>query len=260
MFTGIVEHMGRVVRVLRRGGGARLEIAAPQVAGGLRVGDSVAVNGACVTVTDRSDDSFACDLVPETLARSNLGTLQPDEDVNIELPIRATDRLNGHIVQGHVDCVGLVRSRRKVGAQEMLEVNVPFELTRYLALKGSVSVDGVSLTVVDVNKDRFRVALIPHTAATTTLGRKVQGSAVNVEVDVLSKYVERHIAVRAAPPPVWRALVTEPPRAPAAAPAPARPKPAASRTRAAARPRPRPAARRAAKRPRRLAARSRRRR
>ena len=188
--------MGTVVRVLRRGGGARLEVRAPDVVAEVKIGDSVAVNGACVTVTARIDDSFACDLVPETLARTNLGTLQPGEEVNLELPLRAGGRLDGHIVQGHVDVVGTIRSRRRVGAQEMLEVTVPFELTRYLAPKGSVSVDGVSLTIMDVNKDRFRVALIPHTVETTTLGKKLQGAAVNVEVDVISKYVERHLSAR----------------------------------------------------------------
>jgi riboflavin synthase len=196
LFTGIVESMGTVVRVLRRGGGARLEVRAPDVVAEVKIGDSVAVNGACVTVTARIEDSFACDLVPETLARTNLGTLQPGEEVNLELPLRAGGRLDGHIVQGHVDVVGTIRSRRRVGAQEMLEVTVPFELTRYLAPKGSVSVDGVSLTIMDVNKDRFRVALIPHTVETTTLGKKLQGAAVNVEVDVISKYVERHLSAR----------------------------------------------------------------
>lgn len=197
MFTGIVQGMGRVIRLMRRGGGARLEVRAPGMLAGVKVGDSVAVNGACVTVTAIEGDAFACDLVPETLARTTLGMVQPNEEVNIERPLRVDGRLDGHMVQGHIDVVGVVRSRRKVGAQEMLEINVPFELTRYLAAKGSVCVDGVSLTVVDVNRDRFRVALIPHTLATTTLGRKLQGHTLNVEVDILSKYVERHIAIRA---------------------------------------------------------------
>ncbi|MGZ4141675.1 MAG: riboflavin synthase [Actinomycetota bacterium] len=200
MFTGIVEYQGNVVRLMRRGGGARLEVRAPEIVSELSIGDSVAVNGACVTVTERNTEAFACDLVPETVARTNLGILEVGEDVNLERPVRATDRLGGHIVQGHVDAVGLVRSRRRVGAQEVLEVTVPFELTRYLAPQGSVSLDGVSLTVVAVDSDRFRVALIPHTVATTTLGRKSQGASVNVEVDVISKYVERHMAARAARP------------------------------------------------------------
>ena len=220
MFTGIVESMGTVVRVLRRGGGARLEVRAPQILPEVKIGDSVAVNGACVTVTAHVDDTFACDLVPETLARTNLGTLQPGEEVNLELPMRAGGRLDGHIVQGHVDVVGTIRSRRRVGAQEMLEVTVPFELTRYLAPKGSVSVEGVSLTIMDVNKDRFRVALIPHTVETTTLGKKIQGAAVNVEVDVISKYVERHLSARAP--------VREPSLAELVGPPPPRPEPLAA--------------------------------
>src|SRR5919106_58871 len=230
MFTGIVESMGTVVRVLRRGGGARLEVRAPQVVAEVKTGDSVAVNGSCVTVTGRFEDTFACDLVPETLARTNLGTLQPGEEVNLEMPLRASSRLDGHIVQGHVDVVGSIRSRRRVGAQEMLEVTVPFELTRYLAPKGSVSVDGVSLTIVDVNKDRFRVALIPHTLETTTLGKKLQGAAVNVEVDVISKYVERHLAARqpfrepslaelVGPPPVRQEPLASQPKMPVPPPA-----------------------------------------
>ncbi len=242
MFTGIVESMGTVVRVLRRGGGARLEVRAPHVVAEVETGDSVAVNGSCVTVTGRFEDTFACDLVPETLARTNLGTLQPGEEVNLEMPLRASSRLDGHIVQGHVDVVGSIRSRRRVGAQEMLEVTVPFELTRYLAPKGSVSVDGVSLTIVDVNKDRFRVALIPHTMETTTLGKKLQGAAVNVEVDVISKYVERHLAARqpfrepslaelVGPPPVRQEPLVPQPKIPVPAPMarPGAPAPQAAR-------------------------------
>lgn len=196
MFTGIVETMGSVITVQRRGGGAYLQIRCPQIAADLQIGESVAVNGACVTVTETDGRSFAADLVPETVARTNLGILITDEEVNIERAVRATDRLGGHIVQGHVDAVGVVRTRRKVGAQEILEITIPFELSKYLAPQGSVTLDGVSLTVVSVERDRFKVALIPHTVGVTTLGRKVQQASVNVEVDVLSKYVERHLAAR----------------------------------------------------------------
>ncbi|MFA5889395.1 MAG: riboflavin synthase [Actinomycetota bacterium] len=199
MFTGLVEVMGSVVRVTRRGGGARLEVRA-QVARELGIGDSISVNGACVTVTERNDELFACDLVPETVARTNLGILQVGEEVNLERPVRAVDRLGGHIVQGHVDAVGIIRSRRRVGAQEMLEITIPFELTRYIAPQGSVCLDGVSLTIVSVDRDRFRVAIIPHTVSVTTLGLKGQGASVNVEVDILAKYVERQMAARAARP------------------------------------------------------------
>lgn len=267
MFTGIVEDLGAVARLLRRGGGARLEVRAPRL-GPFAVGESIAVNGACVTVTESNGEAFACDLVPETVARTNLGILLAGDPVNLERPLRAGDRMGGHIVQGHVDAVGTVRSRRRVGAQEVMEITVPFELTRYLATQGSVALDGVSLTVVTVDRDRFRVALIPHTIATTTLGRKIQGAPVNVEVDVLSKYVERHMALRA-PRPLSRfeepreQAGAETPRsrpapstAAAAAPAaqqktpprakpPARPKPPAS---AKPKPRPKPKARTAARR------------
>lgn len=220
--------MGRTVRLLRRGGGARLEVRAPGLLDGAKIGDSISVNGACVTVTSVDDEAFACDLVPETLARTTLGMLQPNEEVNIERSMRADSRFDGHIVQGHVDVVGVVRSRRKVGAQEVLEVNVPFELTRYLAPKGAVAVDGVSLTVVDVNRDRFRVALIPHTLGITTLGKKVQGNTVNVEVDVLSKYVERHVAARSPrSQPTLADLVRTPPRGDETGPLPAVPVPPA---------------------------------
>ncbi|HLW17712.1 MAG TPA: riboflavin synthase [Actinomycetota bacterium] len=255
MFTGIVEYQGSVVRLMRRGGGARLEVNAPEIVGELQIGDSVAVNGACVTVTERNTEAFACDLVPETVARTNLGILEVGEEVNLERPVRATDRLGGHIVQGHVDAVGLVRSRRRVGAQEVLEVTVPFELTRYLAPQGSVSLDGVSLTVVAVDRDRFRVALIPHTVSVTTLGRKGQGASVNVEVDVISKYVERHMAARA-PRPAFT-IFEEQPKERTEAPRPALPKPLPARPVAhtppvaASRPRPpaKSAPKKAAKRP-----------
>ncbi|MCA1830092.1 MAG: riboflavin synthase [Actinomycetota bacterium] len=229
MFTGIVEAQGVVVMLQRRGGGARLVVEAADITPDLKVGDSVSVNGACVTVVERDERRFACDLVPETVARTNLGILQQDEKVNLERPVRATDRLGGHIVQGHVDAVGMVRSRRKVGAQEMVEITVPFELTRYLAPQGSVSLDGVSLTVVAVDRDRFRVALIPHTVAMTTLGDKVQGAPVNVEVDILSKYVERHMSARSARPTLGSLFEDIPPaREPEPAPrvvAPPRPTP-----------------------------------
>ena len=256
MFTGIVEYQGSVVRLMRRGGGARLEVRAPEIVAELQIGDSVAVNGACVTVTERNAEAFACDLVPETVARTNLGILEVGEEVNIERPVRATDRLGGHIVQGHVDAVGLVRSRRRVGAQEVLEVTVPFELTRYLAPQGSVSLDGVSLTVVAVDRDRFRVALIPHTVAVTTLGRKGQGASVNVEVDVISKYVERHMAARA-PRPAFTIFEEQPkerpevPRPPLPKPAPARPvahTPPVSSSRSKSRPAPKNGKKPAAKR------------
>jgi riboflavin synthase len=219
----------------KRGGGARLEIRAPQIVGELSAGDSVAVNGACVTVIERNRDTFACDLVPETVSRTTLGILQVEEQVNIERPMRMSDRFGGHLVQGHVDAVGVVRSRRRVGAQEVLEITIPFELTRFLAPQGSVALDGVSLTVVAVDKERFRVALIPYTMEMTTLGHKVQGSSVNVEIDVLSKYVERHVLARLTKP-TYLAPVKPAPAPLPVSPKPRRPVPARAATAAAKKP------------------------
>jgi len=187
MFTGIVEELGR----LRSRDGGRFVFDASLVASDAGLGDSIAVNGCCLTVVERGPGWWAADAVEETLARTNLGALQPGEPVNLERPVRLADRLSGHLVQGHVDAVGEVVS----GAPD-LRVRVPRALVRYLVEKGSVTVDGCSLTVVDVSEDTFRVAVIPHTAAVTTLGRKGPGSAVNVEVDMVAKYVERLLEER----------------------------------------------------------------
>jgi riboflavin synthase len=185
--------MGTVVRVLRRGGGARLEVRAPQVVAEVKTGDSVAVNGSCVTVTGRFEDTFACDLVPETLARTNLGTLQPGEEVNLEMPLRASSRLDGHIVQGHVDGTGRVEELARDRDDVRMRVRCDSEITRYLVPKGSVAIDGVSLTVVAVSDGGLDVALIPHTLAATNLGDRRPGDRVNLEADVLGKYVVRYL-------------------------------------------------------------------
>lgn len=186
MFTGIVEELGQV----RSFEGATLRIGADLVLEDASIGDSIAVNGCCLTVTatGRDDDGgwWEADVSHETLRRTNLGDSAPGAVVNLERPVRAQDRLGGHIVQGHVDAVGEI-----VEAVPDLRVRVPMDLLRYLVVKGSVTVDGVSLTVVDVLEDGFTVAVIPHTAAVTTLGRKGPGDAVNLEVDVTVKYVER---------------------------------------------------------------------
>ena len=186
MFTGIIEELGQI-RSFR---GATLRIGAEIVLEDASIGDSIAVNGCCLTVTamGRDDDGgwWEADVSHETLRRTNLGDSGPGTVVNLERPVRATDRLGGHIVQGHVDAVGEV-----VESVPDLRVRVPRDLLRYLVVKGSVTVDGVSLTVVDVLDDGFTVAVIPHTAAVTTLGRKGTGDPVNLEVDVTVKYVER---------------------------------------------------------------------
>ena len=182
MFTGIVEEMGEVEAL----DGGRLRIAARKVLDDAHIGDSIAVDGCCLTVTGQGPDWWEADLSDETLRRTTLGELGPGAVVNLERPVRVQDRLGGHIVQGHVDGVGEI-----VAPAPDLRVRMPRELLRYVVEKGSVAVDGVSLTVVDVLDDGFTVAVIPHTAAVTTLGGKQAGDRVNLEVDVTVKYVER---------------------------------------------------------------------
>jgi riboflavin synthase len=190
VFTGLIEEAGRVAELRPAGGGARLVVAAEAVLDGLRVGDSVAVSGACLTAVEVTGEGFAADCVAETLRRTSLGGLAPGDRVNLERPMRLGDRLDGHLVQGHVDGVGTVRAVRPEGEGAALEVAAPAGLLRYVVEKGSVAVDGVSLTVAERLADGFAVALIPHTMAVTTLGPQAVGRAVNLEVDVVAKYVE----------------------------------------------------------------------
>jgi riboflavin synthase len=195
MFTGIVEGTGTVVTMDRPpagGGAARLEVEAPWLAGGLAVGDSVAVDGCCLTVVAGGPDRFAADVVAETLRRTALGRLAAGARVNLERPLALGGRLGGHLVQGHVDGVGQVLERRAVGeGGEEVKVELPGDLARYVVEKGSIAVDGVSLTVAGVGDGWFAVALVPHTLATTTLGERAPGDPVHLEVDVVAKYVER---------------------------------------------------------------------
>jgi riboflavin synthase len=193
MFTGIVEGQGTVadLRAAADGSGAALRVDAPWLAGQLRTGDSVAVNGCCLTVTSTTGAGFAADLVAETLRRTALGGLRQGELVNLERPLAADGRLGGHVVQGHVDGVGTVLAREPVGDGVELRVGLDAALARYVVVKGSIAVDGVSLTVTGTGEDWFSVALVPHTLAVTTLGRRQPGDAVHLEVDVLAKYVER---------------------------------------------------------------------
>lgn len=179
--------------------GARLVIGADVVLDGLQVGDSVAVNGACLTAVEISRDGFAVDCVAETLRRTALGGLRPGDRVNLERPMRLGDRLDGHLVQGHVDGVGTVRAVRDEGESAVLEIAAPPGLLRYVVEKGSIAVDGVSLTVAARLPDAFAVALIPHTMAVTTLGPGALDRLVNLEVDVVAKYVES-LAAPYAPP------------------------------------------------------------
>jgi riboflavin synthase len=191
MFTGLVEELGRV-RALRRDDPARLTVACQAVLAGAAVGDSIAVSGCCVTVVELDDDGFVADLAPETLQRTTLGELAAGDPVNLERPLRLADRLGGHLVQGHVDGVGTVTARAADGdGSSRLTVAAAPELLRQVVEKGSVTVDGVSLTVTGVDEDAFGVALIPHTLAVTTLGARQPGDRVNLETDVVAKYVER---------------------------------------------------------------------
>ncbi|MDF1597412.1 MAG: riboflavin synthase [Acidimicrobiia bacterium] len=189
MFTGIIEIMGRVVAADRSEGGMRLSVGAPGLA--LEVGDSVAVNGVCLTAVEARESEFDADLVLETLARTILGELDIGSGVNLERPMAADGRFDGHIVQGHVDGVGQIVSVEEEGNGRRIRVRSPRELSKYIASKGSIALDGISLTVAEVDGDEFEVAVIPHTLDITTLGLCAPGSRVNLEVDVIAKYVER---------------------------------------------------------------------
>ncbi|MGZ8716765.1 MAG: riboflavin synthase [Gaiellaceae bacterium] len=192
MFTGIVRERGRVTGIDGGAGGVRLRIAAPASAGGgPALGDSVAIGGVCLTVVAIEGDELAFDAVPETLSRTALGGLEAGDEVNVEPALRAGEPLGGHLVQGHVDGVGSVRSVEPEGDGRRIWVDAAPDLLRYCIEKGSIAVDGVSLTVAALDDAGFAVALIPHTLVETTLGALAAGDAVNLEVDVLAKYVER---------------------------------------------------------------------
>lgn len=195
MFTGLVQELGTVSDLIRTGEGARLSVRAG-LAGELREGDSVAVNGVCLTATRVANGGFVAEVMEETLRRSSLGALGRGAPVNIELPLRASDRLGGHIVQGHVDGLGVVREVREEGFARVVTVEAGSDLLRYVVAKGPIAVDGISLTVSDVDEDSFSLSLIPETLQRTTLGGAEPGKRVNVEVDVLAKYVESLVAAR----------------------------------------------------------------
>jgi riboflavin synthase len=192
MFTGLVVGVGRIASVERSESGARIAIETPLVAE-LQTGDSIAVNGVCLSATSLENGSFLADAMNETLSRSSLGGLAPGAEVNLELPLRASDRLGGHVVQGHVDGVGRIASITEDGFARRVAVEAPTDVLRYVIKKGSIAVDGVSLTVTDVDSRSFTVSLIPDTLQRTNLGRAAVGDRVNLEVDVLAKYVEKLI-------------------------------------------------------------------
>jgi riboflavin synthase len=190
MFTGIVEELGRVRSLEDRAGGARLLVQCATVNGDSSVGDSVAVNGVCLTAVEVTGEALSFDLGRETLGRSTLGDLRAGDPVNLERPLTLATRLGGHLVQGHVDGVARVRSVDRNGAGASIRIALPPSLRPYVVEKGAIAVDGVSLTVAVVDNEGFEVALIPHTLAATTLGERAPGDGVNLEADVVAKYVE----------------------------------------------------------------------
>jgi riboflavin synthase len=195
MFTGIVEELGRVRNIVPNEGGARLVIEARAVLADIEMGASIAVNGCCLTVVAFDEHTWSADAVIETLDRTNLGDLTPFVAVNLERPLRLADRLGGHLVQGHVDATGTVRERApQSDGSTLVTFDAPADVLRYVVHKGSITVDGVSLTVARRDDASFSVALIPHTLEVTTLGTRAAGSRVNLEVDLIAKYVEALVA------------------------------------------------------------------
>ena len=206
MFTGIVEELGQVVALEHSAAlearSARLSVRGPVVVEGTRTGDSISVNGCCLTVSELSDGVFVADVMAETLQRTGLGALAPGSRVNLERALRPGDRMGGHIVQGHVDTTGTLLARHHEERWDVLEISVPDELMGYVAVKGSIAIDGISLTVVDVvasagsegTGGRVTVSLIPETLRRTTLGLTQVGEAVNLEVDVMAKYIARYLS------------------------------------------------------------------
>lgn len=196
MFNGIVEEMGAVKSVERTLVGARLTVLASTVMDDLGIGDSVSVNGACLTVVSRDEREFAVDVSTETLSITSLGQVSPGAPVNLERAMKLHQRIGGHLVSGHVDAIGAVRSRRQDGNTLIMTIEAPKEILRYCVPKGSITVDGISLTINELTDRSFGVALIPHTAKVTTLGLKQIGDTVNLEADLIGKYVERLLQER----------------------------------------------------------------
>lgn len=201
MFTGIIEELGTVVSIEGKQTGARLKISCLRSAQDLAPGASIAVNGACLTVIDHNRESFSCDLAPETLKRTSLGDLQAGSRVNLERPLRADGRLDGHFVLGHVDGTGIIRSLDALGDDNWwLRIGYPPELGRYIVSKGSLAVDGISLTVAEIDASSVGFTIIPHTFAHTSIGGYRAGSLVNLEVDILAKHLEKLASYLTVPP------------------------------------------------------------
>ena len=200
MFTGLVEELGKVKAISRTAKSVRLTVNAAKVLADVKLGDSIAVNGACLTVVEYDAHSFTADVMPETVDKTALAVLRPGQQVNLERTLRVGDRLGGHIVSGHVDGVGVIRSKETNDIAVVITITASANILRYIIKKGSVAIDGISLTVVDIGADWFAVSLIPHTAAMTTLGIKRAGETVNLENDLIGKYVEKLLGLNTAVP------------------------------------------------------------
>ena len=195
MFTGLVEELGKVKTIARGVKSVRLTVAASKILADTKLGDSIAVNGTCLTVVDYGDALFTADVMPETVERTALAGLKPGDFVNLERTLRLGDRFGGHIVSGHIDGVGLISEMKKNDNAVIVRIEAGEEVMRYIIRKGSIAIDGISLTVVAFGDNWFTVSLIPHTASSTTLGVKRSGDSVNLEVDVIGKYVEKLLGI-----------------------------------------------------------------
>jgi riboflavin synthase len=196
MFTGIIEGLGRIAAIRPSGQGKRLSVEADFDLSGIKIGDSLSVSGACLTAVQITARRFDVDVSPETLARTTLGAARVGERVNLERALRLSDRIDGHLVSGHIDDTGVIDGREAAGNAVIVAVAVPVALTRYMIVKGSVAVDGISLTINSLEPDHFSVSIIPHTAELTTIGFKRKGERVNIETDMIGKYVEKFLSGR----------------------------------------------------------------
>jgi riboflavin synthase len=194
MFTGLIEEKGKIVRAATSAGGLRLSIEAPKIAAEVAIGDSVSVNGVCLTIVAVRPPVLEFDAVRETVERSTVGMLRSGDGVNLERALRVGDRLGGHMVQGHVDGIGVISEIRSLGSEMLFRFDAPPEIMRCVVEKGSIAVDGISLTVAEVGPSWFRTAMIPHTLASTTLGKKSAGDTANLETDIIGKYVYKFVS------------------------------------------------------------------
>ncbi len=191
MFTGIVEELGKVILIEKNAKSAKIKISVTLVSEDLKIGDSVAVNGVCLTIVNFSSNHITAEIMLETLKRTSMRGIKSGDKVNLERALRVNDRLGGHIVSGHVDGIGKIISKKYVGIAEVFDISYSLEIQKYLAKKGSVAIDGISLTIVEIKDDYFRLSLIPHSLNNTTLGFKKNGDLVNIEIDILARYIER---------------------------------------------------------------------